>query len=190
MKLHTAIVLKKQKNKQRLALLSPLLGRVDAIYNEPILLSSGSHISYTVSRTNEIIFIKNIDLVDLPLFLATEDLLFLHHVLELVAYLVPIGAIELQLFEICCFLYKQQTLSTLEKKMFLCVIFIAAGFPPPDNHKKIRLSRINPIDMIRRESLHLADEQTLNVWLKACINEHPNIDGFKTRQFLSTHNII
>ncbi len=188
--MHIAIVLKKHLHKQKISLLGNMLGRVDAIYNQNILISTGALISFEYTTINNRTSLSSITLLDLPLYMAQQDILFVHHVFELITYLLPIGMNDKTIFDLCLHLFKKQNLSALEKKTFLCLLFYISGFIPFGIHKKIMQLSTHPIDMIRKESLHLADEYIIDEWLKACVQEHFTINGFKTRQFLHIHNLI
>lgn len=190
MQTHIALVLKKYNYKKKLALLTRSLGRVDAIYNQELVLSAGVLIETEIIDTPHTIKAKNISLFDMPIAFAKEDILFIHHVLELIYYLVPIGTVETSLFDLCLLLFSKQIFTNLEKKYFICILFYTCGFSSIEMHKKIINHHINPIDIMRQESLHLTDEHTINTWLKACIQEHPTMHRFKTRQFLFIHNLI
>lgn len=187
---HIALVLKKYNYKKKMALLTRSLGRIDVIYNQEILISAGILIHTEIIHTTHTIKAKNITLFDIPITLAKDDILFIHYILELIYYLAPIGSIEPSLFDLCLLLFSKEILTRLEKKYFICILFYVCGFSPLEMHKKIIKHHTSPIDIISQESLHLTDELTIDIWLKACIQEHPVMQSFKTRQFLSTHNLI
>lgn len=179
--------------KQKIAVFDNRLGKIVCVPpHERLCL--GSVILYSASERNNMYFIHQVEMIDVPFNLAHDDILFLHHVLELLYYFVPIGSGDEQLFYIIQSLYQSSTWRNTPqfKKMFLCKFFIFLGMHPEESlvSKKLlyKLTALS-VDMLFQESLDLESERALDGWLMQCIRMHPQIDYFKTVHFLTENRV-
>ncbi len=189
-KKNTGIVLKRPlSQKNTIALLDKKLGRIEGIFMSSNVCA-GSLIQYDAQLRNNRCFINDLQLIYVPLSLAQVDLLFLHHVLEICYYFIPIGSGAAGVFDLLLFLYTVDHMwenKTL-KKLFVFKLLTTLGVWP-DYHKAhtSRFDRLStlPIDRINSKAIDLAYEQELDNWLRCCMAQHPYIDEFKTVHFLN-----
>lgn len=190
-----AIVLKTYlPQKYKLCVLDSDLGKVMTVPNRSDI-GNGALILYFPREQQMLYFMHGIEIIDSPLMLAKEDILFIHHVLELCYFFVPIGERVPQLFVLLMALYTSQTLlhTIIAKKVFLFQFFACLGLYPegarfqtPYFHQLAMAS----IDNIALSPIDLVIEQELDEWLRSCIALHPCTHNFKTVHFLQNNRII
>jgi len=187
---YTAIVVRQLDTPHKVALLDRVAGRVDGIIASP-LVRVGSLIEYTVERNRGTLrYIRNYSVVDVPMSIAREDILFWHHVLELCYYFVPPGSFTQQLFELLEFLYTVDSgicFGTRAKKLYLFKLFVRIGvytkLPRLPIEQIQHLQRV-PLEVIADEVIDEQCEKMLDEWLRLCVYEHPAIRKFHTTHFL------
>lgn len=193
MKRYTGIVLKKFFSKSRkIALFDKQYGRWECIPNtENICL--GAIVQYE-KKNHASAIIADVEHIYLPVMLAQTDILFLHHILELCYYFLPVGISAPEIFHLIEFIYAyQKPLSNKEKKLFLIKFFTLIGIYPDDSKfQSVPFYQLiaEPIDIIMNQSLDLMNEQFLNQWLLGCVCVHPDVDNFKTMRFLDIHRTV
>ena len=179
--------------KQKIAVFDDQLGKIMCVPKHE-RLCLGAIINYTASEQNNIHFIHSTDMIAVPFNLAHDDILFLHHVLELLYYFVPIGSGDVELFHMIRVLYDPKTWTNTSqfKKIFLCKLFVLLGMYPEDDLVKkpffYRVASLS-VDMIAHETIDLESEQSLEQWLLRCIKMHPCVDYFKTIHFLTENRM-
>jgi len=159
-----------------------------AAYQTGLIL--GSLIRCTLCKSGNRCAVQNVELLEVPFVLARDDLLFLHHILELCRAFIPQGARAPEVFDAVCALYAQRTcrLSNLCKKLFLCRLLICVGLY--DSLPKIDAAVLEtvltlPVDMARWSTIDLDSQQELDAWLLACVAGHPQVEHFNTVHFLT-----
>jgi len=186
---HTGIVLRNYEPKSsKIALIDKLLGRVDGV-----VLSStvcvGSLLHYDVKPGKGVYLLEQVSIDDLPLALARSDLLFLHHVLELCYYFIPIGSCIAGIFELLEFLYTvdYSTCDEQAKKLYVLKLLASIGMYPevPKKHEQIigQLLAV-PVDMLVHTTLDETQQKIVHDWLCWCVADHPYIEQFNTMRFL------
>lgn len=151
----------------------------------------GALICFVISRqTATVTLIREVKILDVPLEIARQDILFLHHTLELCYYFLSIRSAAAKTFEIVMLLYlfSGWPMSPLRKKIFLFKLLVSFGcyssHTPLSINTFYRLSS-ESIDNIVQAPLHLEVERNVDKWLCSCIGEHPYARDFKTVQFLT-----
>lgn len=180
------IVLRKI-NKQQVALLDSDNGRIDGflLTIEPIV---GSLLSYQLQKKSYGYMITSASLEDMPLSLAHTHLLFLHHVLELCYYFIPVHADDGKLFQLLSLLYQPIQWTLFGQKIFMYYLLTAIGFHPESlvmSNTQLAQLRSVSIDMIESEAIDLEFEKLLEQWLCHCIAQHPKMQSFNTIDFLT-----
>src|SRR5581483_3565729 len=135
------IVLHTQFPHQKCALFDKQIGHVHAYMHNNRKLKNifpGAYISYALEPWRSNYKITDIELIGLPAQWAQQDLLFLHHILELSYYFLPLHCNAHELFELLRLLYKQHKLSY---KKFMCRFFQRLGIYPeqPTNYDQLFL---------------------------------------------------
>lgn len=163
--LHNGIVLRASSvYKGTITLFDDQLGKIEGIAGRPISLSHGALISYTLQKRATCYYLQDMKLLEMPLEWARENFLFFHHVLELCDYFVPWDVHCEALFKLVYFLYTNPaSVDTKDaQKLFLTSFFKRVGIHPEKG------------------------SESLEDWLQACINEHPQVLLFRTAGFLKT----
>lgn len=189
---HTGIVLKKYAHKNKIALLDRILGRIDGIVFASHDISIGAQLSYSLDERSGCYYIVSCEVIDVPLVVGKYDVYFLHHVLEICYFSVPLRSVEVVVFDMIIFLYRHfsSSWSMVEKKIFIFRLLVAIGCYSDHFwlHKpNIQALCIMPIDKLFGGIIHLSDIsdiRDMHDWLSVCLMEHPYSDQFKTVNFL------
>jgi hypothetical protein len=186
---HVGIVLRiHSPRKQMVTILDKEDGAVT--YVPDALLCSGAFLHYIVIKKNNLLLLHASEQINLPLNLAKHDILFLHHVLELCYYFLPIGSPAPEVFEHLQQLYTCEhiALSRVIKKLFLVRLFLLFGVYPEDTRLHASLLQYGArslVDMTTQEFVNLENENMVDAWLHSCIAVHPRSSLFKTVHFLT-----
>lgn len=195
MEKNTGIVLKTYlPQKCKISVFDRELGKIVGVPTRTDL-SSGSCITYFTHKSNSVYFIQAIEIIDMPMALAHDDILFLHHVLELCYYFIPAGSPMPRLFNLLLALYTSEKIirNVQLKKIFLFQLFSMLGlYPEGSNFQTPYFHRLalTSIDMVELQTLDLVIEQELDAWLLSCIAVHPCAHNFKTVSFLYDNRIV
>jgi len=178
----------------KIVLLDKIQGKMECI-NAHATLPIGALITYNIKKQGSTHFISDSTLIYVPLVLASQDVLFLHHILELMYYFTTIGNCSARLFDLFAFLYsREHTPFTIqEKKFFLFKMLNSIGnIPEINNHTTKLISYLNTITIEQLDTIILStiDEKALDRWLWCCIWQHPYVNEFKTIHFLSENRAL
>lgn len=183
------IVLRKSMgSKYKISLLDKNYGRIECIVNSSTFCI-GSLVAYTFSEKKGTFFLSDTQAIYTPLSLGSSDLLFLHHILELLYYFAPVGSCVNGIFDLLAFLYtiEHMLMSKIFKKFFLLKLLTFLGVSPELDSMYYTsidvLSRL-PIDQFSDDLIGCEDEKKLDKWLWLCIWQHPYVSEFKTVHFL------
>lgn len=189
MEKNTGIVLKKCMPKNNTAfLLDYKIGKIKCITNADCIIT-GSVINYFVKNNKNPYIIESIELLYVPFEIASTDLLFLHHVLEICDQFLPIQSQTIEIFELIKYLYtfEKEIKCKTKKKLFIFKLFTLLGIYPED--RKFQTPYFNnlateSIDKIISKNLDLECEQELNNWLHFCVARQSEFSSLKTINFL------
>lgn len=166
------------------------LGKIEAVPPSDKYIA-GSLISYHAQMRGHLYFLYTIELLDMPLALAKDDILFFHHVLEIVYFTAPFSSSVPEIYELVHQLYGPYhgPHSNQFKIVFLFKLLVALGMHPEElrfHDPNYYLLARESIDTIINKSIHLDIKQTLHEWVRACVLVHPLVHVFKTMHFLDT----
>lgn len=150
-------------------------------------LCQGAQITYHLQPYRNRYLLNNVDFVAVPFSWARQDILFLHHMLELVIYFLPPKSAHPEVFDLFSVLYSTPVRSSLLfKKKFLIRFFLLLGMYPEDEEllERVLQTLKIPVDDPGDEALHL-EAMHVDVWLLSCIRLHPYSQLFKTTHFLT-----
>lgn len=189
------IILKKnQPYHHKMVILDKIQGKIECISTLPAF-SVGTLITYNLCSEKATYFINHCTLVYSPLTLAQTDILFFHHILEIIYYYTPIGSDVTTIFDLLAFLYTTETtkITTIFKKMFLLKLFMYMGVVPENNN--YHTDSISSLSTITNEqliniNLNSFNEKELDKWLWSCVWQHPYVNEFKTVHFLAENRAI
>ncbi len=178
----------------KIALLDKQHGRIECIVNK-LDKPAGSLLGYTTSVKRGSFFLNECAILYVPLDLARADLLFLHHILELIYYFAPVGSCVQGVFDLIAFLYtiEHMLISVRFKKFFLFKLLTLLGVAPELDSVQIvcvRELHTMTIDMFDDAGMNKDNEKKLDKWLWSCIWQHPYVSEFKTVHFLEKNRAI
>lgn len=181
-------------SKYKIALLDKKCGRIEGILSG-FDVHSGALITYNSHHNKSQYFISDIKMQLMPLALARIDMLFLHHVVELVYYFAPVGSCVEGVFDLLMFFYvvEHEWMSMQFKKFFLLKLLTTLGIIPELEHISTSyISQLSQLD-VKQFDISLIDyagEKQLDRWLWSCVYQHPYVSEFKTIQFLSQNRLV
>lgn len=163
-------------------------GKIKCIHNKNNILT-GSIINYFITNNKSPYFIESIELLQTPFEIATDDILFLHHILEICDIFLPTQHQAKEIFNLIVNLYKfeSEIKNRNKKKLFIFKLLTLLGIYPEKT--RFRTAYFNylateSIDNIILKNLNLKDEQELNNWLHCCMTDQQEFSKFKTVNFL------
>lgn len=194
---HQAIVLHSfLPSRQKVSLFDASAGRLDTTFRSAAscALMQGALITYESHLWKGRTMIEGLTLCKLPQPWVCQDLLFLHHVLEMIHYFSPEHSHAKRLFEFLLFLYEEQPEAQsdllLVKRLFIAKLFALLGiYPEGVERSELRSLFYMLTTGDKTQADRLTDEQlhtTLKTWLWECVQTHPQVEQFKTVSFLNT----
>lgn len=158
-------------------------------------LSIGALVSYEIKNINRTYFVSDIKTIYIPLWLAQLDILFFHHVLELVDHFTFMGNYLHKVFDLIELLYSMEYMKmTLHlKKIFLLQLLTSMDIMPEAEDMQTHIiKKLSIIDMqqIDKIVISLSDEKELDKWLWYCVWQHPYVNKFKTVHFLAKNRAL
>jgi hypothetical protein len=189
------IVLRKSGSSHyKVIILDKVQGKIECVTTTPSF-SPGALITYNIRQQRSTHFMSDSELLYIPLSLAQADILFFHHVLELVYYFTHVGSCSKEIFDLLAFLYSASlsTMTMQSKKFFLLKLLTSMGSVPELNEARTELiTQLNTLD-IRQLANMIIDtthEKELDRWLWCCIWQHPYVNEFKTVHFLAENRAL
>jgi len=155
----------------------------------------GGFVTYQLESQHDRYRIHDVELIQVPARWVLDDIMFLHHCLEIAFYFLPEHSNSDKIFSLFTFLYSEYVSTItmpLVKKLFLAKFFALLGIYPDfvnqDATKNgyslfCALSQSEGIALDIHNNIDELHEQ-LRLWLVDCINTHPDIRLFNTVQFL------
>ncbi|MCX5922704.1 MAG: hypothetical protein NTX86_05265 [Candidatus Dependentiae bacterium] len=180
--------------KCKIVVLDNEIGKIVVVPNRQDI-SYGACIMYSIREQHNCSFIYDIELIDSPLCLGKDDILFVHHILELCYYFIPAQSSVSPLFNLLILLYESRHVfeDSVVKKLFLFKFFTTLGFYPEGQRFQTPYFHIlasTSIDNLIGLTIDLKVEQELDFWLLHCISLHPCINNFKTVSFLHNNRAV
>lgn len=190
MRFHTGIVLRNfspQKNK--LALIDDRLGRIDGAFFSGTPYT-GALLQYHISHRSGHYLVDQMNMINVPLSLARNDILFLHHVLEMCYYFIPIGSCIEGIFNLLQLLYAAHSVhwDTMAKYLFLFRLFSQLGMHPERYQLPPSLvQQLNALSLnsMQENEFSESDKKHMRNWLQHCLMQHPDVARFNTVYFLN-----
>ena len=178
----------------KIIVLDKIQGKIECVSSTPSL-SAGSLITYNSKKQGQTHLLSDSTLVYIPLSLAQTDMLFFHHVLELVYYFTNIGNCAQEVFDLLAFLYstEHEQMTMQSKKFFLLKLLTSMGSVPEINQTRTpSITRLNTfgIQQLAQMTITVSDEKELDRWLWCCVWQHPYVNDFKTVHFLAENRAI
>lgn len=168
------------------SVIDELQGRFIATTFRPLLV--GGLYEYDLVPFGKIYSLFHEELVMLPFDIAQQDILFLHHILEICLLFAPVGSCAQGVFQLFFYLYTN-SLSSLSQKFKKFVIFkllSLLGIWPHElvNNKFFFRIAETPIDRLNQEIIDLVSEKEIGHWIYQSMRYDPIFEKMKTKLFL------
>jgi hypothetical protein len=188
--IHFGIVLQSPScSKYKYIIFDQWFGKIEGVlrtkkyYNQ---ITRSMLVRYAIQEKGSNYLIDVVDLDDFPDQWVIQDLIFFHHVLELMEHCVPYNQPYENLFNLLYLLYSylpSDGCVNLFKKWWLCRFFFITGLHP-DNYVTFSADFLNlissPFDtMVNRITSSACYNTELMRWLKGCRDAHAPSSGFK-----------
>jgi len=152
--------------------------------------STGSILQYTLRKKARIHDLENAVLCEQPLVACYDDILFVHHVLEILWAFLPDDDPHPDVYDWYIQLYQPdyRAMTYAQKIAWLCALFFKLGIYPPPTGSLYTFSYL--VSLISRGQLSNVSDKSegalehLVVWLRQCLETHPAEYRFKTNHFL------
>lgn len=190
--IHHGIVLRCYKFNQKVSILDKDLGRIDGIVRKKGLsrnLFTGAYISYVIDQWRNQYIIKEVELIQIPASWVKDDLLFLHHVLEICYFFSPHNSCASDVFNLFELLYQDDIVldSVKAKKIYVCDLFKQLGIYSP-NTMEYDISFIkfilSPLKKVYHINIDNKLEEKIQKWLLECMADNSYSIKLKTLSFL------
>lgn len=175
-----------------ISLFDGMQGRIQAVAQTAAFpLMHGELIAYRLEPWKHMYRLCDIQALKLPAAWVRNDILFLHHLLEMAHVFIPEQSRAVELFKLCGLLYETDAYHIehrLLKKLFLGKFFALLGvYPEYAFQKETQLFHLfsglgdeMPQEIQNIDELH----EKLKHWLLGCIQTHPHAKTFTTMHFL------
>lgn len=187
MSMSHAIVLKHyMPKKQVICLLDRSLGRIRATtHHAP--LSVGTIVTYHYHRVGHYHKVTNIQIEYVPFVAVPEDMLFLHHLIEVCYQIIPEGVHLQRLYELLVFIFSERIFTHIQKKKILCAVYAMLGLYAQENNVYARYMyqlEQSSLDEIIDNNIDVNIEKNISRWLYQCISLHVDVRLLRTVHFL------
>ena len=189
------IILKKNElHQNKIMILDKIQGKIECI-SSMHFFSAGSLITYSAKKQGSSYLLNQSNLVYIPLSLAQTDILFLHHVLELIYHFTTIGNDYQEVFDLLAFLYSTEdsSMTCQSKKFFLLKLLTCMGSVPEISQARTNfITKLTILDLpqLYEMTISVSQEKELDRWLWCCVWQHPYVNEFKTVHFLVENRAI
>lgn len=192
-KIHAGIILKTYfPRKCKIAVLDSHLGKIIGVPMRDNLCR-GALIQYTIRPQYYCSFLHEIEVIDVPFAFAHHDIIFLHQVLELCYYFIPVESSGMSgIFNLINYLYAiyKNGWSAYTKKLFLFKLLTEIGVYPEQKEFQspyfLQLASLS-IELLEESYKEtVGSEMHIDRWLKQCMAIHPLVKKFNTIHFLDS----
>ena len=168
-------------------------GRIELI-SRGAAMTVGSLVNYSLTVSRNLFLMSDLFVLYIPISLGASDLLFFHHVLELIYYFAPIGSCVAGVFDLLAFLYttEHMLISVQFKKFFLLKLLTLLGASPDEGGNAECIAQLHSISIneFTQSMLDSVNERKLDKWLWLCMVQHPYSNEFKTVHFLEKNRTV
>ncbi|OGB96997.1 hypothetical protein A3F06_01435 [candidate division TM6 bacterium RIFCSPHIGHO2_12_FULL_36_22] len=188
------IVLKKQfPRQQKISLLDQTYGRIEAV---PISMhaiarvSHGSLVEYVAEQQGHHFILHDMQLLATLPRITEQNMLFFHHILEIVYFDVPLGAISEDVFHLLISIQQHLTYICAEtnlQKLALGKLYLLLGADVHSSVEVILQKTLQSPDILQMIAIEVdqTSKHALDAWVHNYIQTHPCAHMFKTINFLT-----
>lgn len=163
-----------------------LRGRIRAtVHHMP--LSVGTILTYHYDYVGYYHNIKNLQIEHLPFVVDADDLLFLHHVIEVCYHIIPDNLRIERLYNLMFHIFSQRIFTHIQKKKILTALYAILGLYTHENNiyaKYMYHLEQSSLDEIMDNNIEVNIEKNISRWLYQCISVHVDVRHLKTVHFL------
>jgi len=164
----------------KISLLDEVYGHINAVpssWQWASYASAGALVSYDLYSEHDVYFVKNIELITIPLYRNESTMNFLHYVLEVCYFCVPLHGGQYECFQHV--LYIMQVLehianeSVTQKLLLAKLLFIIGQYP--QNVEQLTISAILNKTSEELLAVHLdrVHQKELELFIYQCVQSHP-----------------
>lgn len=151
------------------------------------MLTRGALVSYLPIARNIGYAAENIEILATPQSWVTHNIIFLHHLIELIDFFIPDHSDAEEIFILMLCLYRSIDDELLDisffKKFFLCKFFMMIGiYPEPrtlDDKQLLAFLGVQTTQILELQKYVFIEKKMIQ-WLRECILLHPHADRLKT----------
>ncbi|MGA9530959.1 MAG: hypothetical protein WBQ73_03675 [Candidatus Babeliales bacterium] len=194
MQVQKGIILRK-RDEGRLTILDEQLGKiVCSIKRDDVCI--GAYVHYVSEKRHITSFVRTLEQLEAPFALAREDIVFVHHLLEICDTSLLSGMVLPSLIPFFLYVYelgKACVFTSTMKKIIALKLLVYLGLYPDDMELScdmIHYYMNTPIDTLLQENIKLHNSYDLNYWLYECIKSNLDSNCFKTIHFLKVNEQI
>ncbi len=182
-----------------LSVLDSQLGRIECKLvrrKTPYIVNNGALVHYIISKNRKLFQLDALELQHIPFFLASQDIYFFHHILELSYYFLPLEYPHDDIFELLVYLFCNSaglTLTGFQKKILLSKFFAYLGLFSEDVYDQNAFFKrliSQPIESILNECFDERIQKLIEHWILGCIALHPHRNQFKTIYFMGKKGVL
>ena len=187
------VVIKKHFPKRlRVSLLDESYGHINVVptsWQWASYASLGALVSYDLHAESDVFFVRSMELISLPVFKTEAAMFFLHHLLELCYFCLPLRAGQSECFDVVfyCTNMLEQAASTplMQKLLFAKLLFLIGQYP--HDIDKLAISRLlyEPCERLATIVLDREQQKELELFIYQCVQSHPYGRLVRTVNFLS-----
>lgn len=186
------IIRKHFPQRMRISILDEFQGHlsvVPASWQWASYASAGAIIVYELVEENESYFIKQIELVAVPSYSDEHLLFFMHHLLEICYFCLPVQGGKTECFELLWYIIHSldelKNSPGLQKLLLAKLLFIMGQYPTEIEQLSISSFLHQPYTELVLLSLTHEHKKELEIFIYQCIKFHPYGRLLKTVNFLS-----
>ena len=165
------------------------IGVVPSSWQWASYASVGALVSYDLYSECDVFFVKNIELISVPILKNEMAIVFLHHILEICYFCLPIHGGQQECFQFliyCITQLEQITGIAVAQRLLLAKLLFLIGQYPHDIDK-LMISKIlyEPCEELVMMALDREQQKELELFIYQCVQSHPYGRLVRTVNFLS-----
>ena len=193
--------------KYKLSVLAQHSGKLNVMINPTPLASQfapGTLVRFFTHEGMQSTVIPQVEILNIPVFTMSEHIYWLHHLLEICYYFLPLGLGSEELFQLVQYAFELsdhdelfKPYFRLVKKVCLTRVMISFGFYPTEQLSyviklfeevvmvSLDSSNAQKVRLLQRsfKSVTKTMEKEIDTWLLSCVHDHPQAAQFKTLSF-------
>jgi len=165
------------------------IGAVPASWQWASYAITGAIVSYDLHIENDLYFIKNIELVSVPVYKNDSAILYLHHVLEICYFCLPVHSGQQECFQLLAYiidiLEHITTIPTTQKILLAKLLFLIGQYPHDVEQLSISNILHQPCEKLVNLTLDHNGQKEVELFIYQCVQSHPYGRLLRTVNFLS-----